>query len=69
MDAEGSEETTRFICDLCGKTFTGLPGGSGLFMWTRGGEVRTEEPPLCRTCAVKLTLGAFSVYEIEGEDE
>ena len=51
-----------FVCDLCGETFQGPPEGSGLFMWTRGSEVRMEEPPLCRDCAPQLVLGAFHVY-------
>src|SRR5690606_23342123 len=59
---EATEERC-FVCDLCGKTFSGLPEGSGLFMWTRGNEVRVEEPPLCRGCASRLVLGAFHVYE------
>ena len=62
-------EEPRFVCDLCGKSFTGLPEGSGLFMWTRGSEVRTEEPPLCRTCASKLILGAYHLYEDDGSEE
>ena len=59
---EATEERC-FVCDLCGKTFNGLPEGSGLFMWTRGNEVRMEEPPLCRGCASRLVLGAFHVYQ------
>ncbi len=70
-DATGTLEATesRFECDLCGKSFRGAPGGSGLFMWTRGGEIRTEEPPLCKSCALKLTLGAFAIYDDGGGEE
>jgi hypothetical protein len=50
----------KFVCDFCSKTFRGAPGGSGLFMWARGEEIRTEEPPLCRRCATKLTLRAMA---------
>ena len=38
-------------------------------MWSRGGEIRTEEPPLCKSCALKLTLGAFAIYEEDGGEE
>lgn len=62
-------EERRFVCDICGKTFDGLPEGSGLFMWTRGGEVRVEEPPLCRRCASRVVLGAFHVYQDDSSEE
>lgn len=65
---EAAEELC-FVCDLCGKSFNGLPEGSGLFMWTRGSEVRLEEPPLCRKCASRLVLGAFHVYAYDGGEE
>lgn len=65
---EAAEERC-FVCDLCGKTFSGLPEGSGLFMWTRGSEVRMEEPPLCRVCASQLVLGAFHVYQDDSGEE
>ena len=64
-----TEEAPSFVCDLCGKTFQGPPEGSGLFMWTRGDEVRTEEPPLCAKCASKLTLRALAAYADDGGDE
>lgn len=62
-------EASRFVCDLCSKSFAGTPWSSGLFMWTRGDEVRTEEPPLCEACANRLTLGAvLSDAGLEGEE-
>ena len=64
-----TEDASRFVCDLCGKAFRGAPGGSGLFMWARGNEIRTEEPPLCKACATKLTLGAYAAYYDDGADE
>jgi len=65
---EAAEER-RFVCDLCGETFSGQPEGSGLFMWTRGSEIRLEEPPLCRGCASRLVLGAFHEYQDDGGSE
>jgi hypothetical protein len=58
-----------FDCDMCGVFFEGEPGGAGLLMWTRGEEVRYEEPPLCEECAVQVTLGALLRWEIEDEEE
>jgi hypothetical protein len=58
-----------FDCDVCGKHFEGEPAGSGLFMWTRGDEVRFEEPPLCEACADNVTLEALTRWETEEEEE
>jgi len=58
-----------YDCDMCGKHFDGDPGGSGLFMWTRGDEVRFEEPPLCDECASNVTLDALTRWETEEEEE
>lgn len=59
----------RYECDICGGEFEGEPAGSGLFVWTRGDEVRYEEPPLCEECASKVTLGALMTWDAEEEDE
>jgi hypothetical protein len=59
----------QFDCDVCGKRFDGEPAGSGLFLWTRGDEVRYEEPPLCEECASKVTLGALMTFEDDEEEE
>lgn len=66
---QDAAETTGYVCDLCGKSCSGLPGGSGLFMWTRGSEVRLEEPPLCKSCAAKLTLRAYAIFEDDGGED
>jgi hypothetical protein len=69
--ARRSETRTprQYDCDVCGKRFDGEPAGSGLFVWTRGDEVRYEEPPLCEECASKVTLGALQSFEDEEEEE
>lgn len=58
-----------YECDMCGGNFDGEPTGSGLFMWTRGDEVRFEEPPLCQDCAETVTLDALTRWEVEEEEE
>ena len=58
-----------FDCDMCGEHFDGEPAGSGLFMWSRGDELRFEEPPLCDTCAQNGTLDALTRGEAEEEEE
>jgi hypothetical protein len=58
-----------YECDACGRPFQGEPAGSGLFIWSRGDEVRYEEPPLCEECANKITLGALLAFDTEEEEE
>jgi hypothetical protein len=38
-------------------------------MWTRGDEVRFEEPPLCQECAQNVTLDALTRWGVEEEEE
>lgn len=56
-------------CDLCGHAFEGPPAGSGLLLWTRGEEVRYEEPPLCESCSSRLLLGAMLQFADDEDDE
>lgn len=59
----------RYECDACGRTHEGTPGGAGLLVWTRGSDVRYEEPPLCEECASEITIGALMKWEGEEEEE
>lgn len=71
-DARGGSDGPAlrgYECDGCGERFEGEPAGSGLFVWSRGGEVRYEEPPLCESCASKVTLGALMRWEDEEDEE
>lgn len=58
-----------FECDACGKRVTGEPAGHGLFVWTRGNEVRYEEPPLCDECAKVIGLAALAQWELEEDGD
>lgn len=58
-----------YDCDMCGQHFDGEPAGSGLFLWTRGEELRFEEPPLCEVCAQNVTLDALTRWDVEEEEE
>jgi hypothetical protein len=57
-----------YDCDHCGRCFEGTPEGSGLFIWTRGEEVRYEEPPLCEECGTKIALTAVLSCDFEEEE-
>ena len=67
-ETEAAQKRT-FRCDHCDKTFDGDPAGSGLLVWTRGEEVRYEEPPLCEECASNITVGALLKWDVEEEEE
>jgi hypothetical protein len=56
-------------CDVCDAVVVGEDGGSGLYVWTRGGEPRYEEPPLCKGCGSTLAQVAFRRWEEEDEEE
>jgi hypothetical protein len=65
----GRRQGRGYDCDSCGQSFEGEPGGAGLYIWTRGEEVRYEEPPLCEPCAMRVTVGALLSWEAEDEEE
>jgi len=60
-------EKPRLRCDACGDEIEGTPAGSGLFLWTRGEEVRFEEPPLCERCAYAIAVGGSLQMDIDEE--
>lgn len=57
-----------YECDRCRRCFQGAPSGAGLFIWTRGDEVRYEEPPLCEECAGRIAIGALLKWDFEEEE-
>jgi hypothetical protein len=65
-----SDENER-RCDLCGVRIADgdEDGGSGLYVWTRGDEVRYEEPPLCASCGPEIAVTAFRRWDEEEEEE
>jgi hypothetical protein len=56
-DRASGAKGEALLCDSCGSRIEGEPAGSGLYLWTRGDEVRFEEPPLCEACVSTITLG------------
>ncbi len=55
-------------CDACDEMIEGEPSGAGIFLTTRGAEVRFEEPLLCQACATAIGLRANHDGEIEEEE-
>ncbi|HEY3233543.1 MAG TPA: hypothetical protein VGJ84_02435 [Polyangiaceae bacterium] len=68
-DEDEAPPARKFTCDHCGREFEGEPQGAGLLLWTRGEEVRFEEPPLCEKCASSITIGALMKWDVEDEEE
>lgn len=60
--------TDEYECDACGAVVQGEPAGRGLYIWSRGEEVRYEEPPLCATCATAIGLTALALFSVEEEE-
>jgi hypothetical protein len=69
----GRVEAAR--CDACGDPLTleddgdgyDVPG-HGVYLWTRGDEVRLESVPLCSSCASAIGVTALARWEIEEEE-
>ena len=55
-------------CDVCDELIEGEAPGRGLYMWTRGDEVRFEEPPLCEGCATAIGVTALAQWSLEEEE-
>lgn len=56
-------------CDACGAEVEGEPGGRGLLLWSRGGDLVIEEPVLCEACATAIGMTAHRHWHFEEEDE
>jgi hypothetical protein len=54
-------------CDACGKPVE-EETGSGLLLFSRAGEVRYEEPPLCSRCSVAIGVTALVRWAEEEEE-
>ena len=68
-------EASARRCDACA---TPLPvsgdaadedqEGAGLYVWSRGGEIRREEVPLCPTCSGAIFASALGMYDFDDEE-
>jgi len=62
------EDSVEVRCDACSELIEGEPAGRGLYVWTRGDEVRYEEPPLCARCATAIGITALTTWSVEEEE-
>jgi hypothetical protein len=65
---DGVAAPDRPRCDACDEIIEGEAAGSGLYMWTRGDEVRFEEPALCPNCATAIGVTAIAGWTAEEEE-
>lgn len=63
-----SSRPEALCCDACDEPLDGEPAGRGLYMWTRGDEVRFEEPALCGRCATAIGVTALAAWSVEEEE-
>jgi hypothetical protein len=61
------------LCDVCGELVAldddGYPaGGRGMYLWTRGDEIRFEEPSLCGSCGTAIGVIALAQWDVEEEE-
>lgn len=65
-EARAAAELT---CDACDAPVEGEPEGRGLLMWSRGDELRFEEPALCGKCAMAIGITALATWAADEEEE
>ncbi|MGK4007717.1 hypothetical protein WMF31_34185 [Sorangium sp. So ce1036] len=65
---QAASGSTELRCDVCDSAIDGEPAGRGLYMWSRGDELRFEEPALCGGCAVAIGMTALSAWNAEEEE-
>ncbi len=63
-----AKSATELRCDVCNEPIEGEPAGRGLYMWTRGDEVRFEEPALCARCSTAIGVSALAAWSVEEEE-
>ncbi len=56
-------------CSVCDAAVRDDSGSRGLMVWSRGDEVRYEEPHLCESCGTVLGMLALAEWQREEEDE
>jgi hypothetical protein len=68
LAAQRTASSKELRCDACDAPVEGEPSGRGLYMWTRGDEVRFEEPALCSKCATAIGVTALQQWTVEEEE-
>lgn len=64
-------EANERRCDVCSTLLTKEDEdqqGAGVYLWSRGGEVRREEVPLCATCSSTIFASALGIFDFDDEE-
>ena len=64
-----AREAAELACHACDTPLKGEPAGRGLLMWSRGDELRFEEPALCGKCAMAIGITALATWSADEEEE
>jgi hypothetical protein len=56
------------FCDACKLPIEGEPSGAGILVFSRGDELRYEEPPLCEHCSMAIGITAMVRWAEEEEE-
>jgi hypothetical protein len=51
-------------CAICEDVIEGEVPSTGLMMWTRGDDIRYDEPPLCGPCASSISVSAWARWQL-----
>ncbi len=61
-------------CDVCGDRISDDDDpessltGSGLYVWSHGGQLVYEEPPLCAACSTTIAMSALARWGLEDDE-
>jgi hypothetical protein len=71
LAAREAKEASELSCDACDELIEGEdePAGRGLLLWSRGDELRFEEPALCSKCAMAIGITALASFYADEEEE
>lgn len=56
-------------CHVCESAVAPEDLSRGLLVWSRGDEIRLEEPALCKDCSAVLGISALAQWRREEDDE
>lgn len=67
-------EANERRCDVCATSLAGGDDadddkeGVGMYLWSRGGELRREEVPLCEACSGAIFASALGMIDFDDEE-
>jgi hypothetical protein len=64
-------EANERRCDVCATALDAAGEdneGAGMYLWSRGGEIRREEVPLCEACSGAILASALGMIDFDDEE-